>query len=296
MPACLSARPPFCLPTHPTHLHTHLVVADCRKMTAANCGKRFFPCGAAARKEGCEESTVQCGAEDFCASPADTMVGAARCLPLPPRCGARNNACCPPNKDGVVRERYLQDSTIAVPFCTDPASFCLWKYTDFGNNGLELFSHAGGKPILWDGYFERGYGQSRCAPLPTSCGNPGEPCCPSMQDRRISGMIHNRRFRYQPCNYNAAGKVGIYCKVSVQHESKSVLLLLMMMMILGAAVDIALCLRVGSHCSTCAVFKKAEIVVSPTSAAVCMPSRLSNSDCVRCLYIACLPDPSHPVV
>jgi hypothetical protein len=29
-------------------------------------------------------------------------------------------------------------------------------------------------------------------------------------------MTHNRRFRYQPCNYNAAGKVGIYCKVSQQ--------------------------------------------------------------------------------
>ena len=81
--------------------------------------------------------------------------------------------------------------------------------------GMQVINDAGGKQLIWDGYFQRGYGQSRCAPLPPSCGNPGEPCCPSMQDRRISGMVHNRRFRYQPCNYNAAGKVGIYCKVSL---------------------------------------------------------------------------------
>jgi hypothetical protein len=80
---------------------------------------------------------------------------------------------------------------------------------------MQVINDAGGKQLIWDGYFQRGYGQSRCAPLPPSCGNPGEPCCPSMQDRRISGMMHNRRFRYQPCNYNAAGKVGIYCKVSL---------------------------------------------------------------------------------
>jgi hypothetical protein len=101
-----------------------------------------------------------------------------------------------------------------VPFCGDGHSFCLWRYTDYAQNGLDVLNAAGGKQMIWDGYFQRGYGQSRCAPLPPSCGNPGEPCCPSQQDQRISGMVHNRKFRYQPCNYNAAGKVGIYCKVS----------------------------------------------------------------------------------
>jgi hypothetical protein len=144
----------------------------------------------------------------------DTMLGAARCLPLPLRCGLRNNACCPANKDTVVRERSWQDNKSPVPFCSDGLSFCLWKYKDYAANGLQGINDQGGKQMIWDGYFQRGYGQSRCAPLPPSCGNPGEPCCPSMQDQRISGMVHNRRFRYQPCNYNAAGKVGIYCKVS----------------------------------------------------------------------------------
>jgi hypothetical protein len=32
-----------------------------------------------------------------------------------------------------------------------------------------------------------------------------------MIDQRLSGMIHNRQFKYQPCNYRAAGKLGIYC-------------------------------------------------------------------------------------
>jgi hypothetical protein len=143
----------------------------------------------------------------------DTMLGASRCLPLPLRCGVRNNACCPGNKDSLVRERSWQDGTSAVPYCTDGASFCLWQHKDYAQNGLRGLNDQGGKQLVWDGYFQRGYGQSRCMPLPASCGNPGEPCCPSMQDQRISGMVHNRRFRYQPCNYNAAGKVGIYCKV-----------------------------------------------------------------------------------
>jgi hypothetical protein len=31
-------------------------------------------------------------------------------------------------------------------------------------------------------------------------------------DQRISGLVHNRLFPYQPCNYRAAGKAGMYCK------------------------------------------------------------------------------------
>lgn len=191
-----------------------LLLFTIRNVSKATCGKRFYPCGAAARRLGCEESSVQCSPEDFCASPADTMLGASRCLPLPARCGLRNNACCPANKDSVVRERSLNDPNAAVPTCSDGVSFCLWRHADYGDNGLKVINDAGGKRLIWDGYFQRGYGLSRCAPLPLSCGNPGEPCCPSMQDQRISGMVHNRRFKYQPCNYNAAGKVGIYCKVS----------------------------------------------------------------------------------
>jgi len=33
-----------------------------------------------------------------------------------------------------------------------------------------------------------------------------------MMDQRISGLVHNRLFPYQPCNYKAGGKVGMYCK------------------------------------------------------------------------------------
>lgn len=31
-------------------------------------------------------------------------------------------------------------------------------------------------------------------------------------DQRISGLVHNRIFPYQPCNYRAAGKNGMFCK------------------------------------------------------------------------------------
>jgi hypothetical protein len=181
-----------------------------------DCGKRFFPCGAAARRIGCPEAGVQCSnaAEDFCAAPSDTMLGASRCLPLPLRCGKRNNACCPGNTGGTTKAVWAQDGVTPIPYCSDNTSFCVWKHQDYTVAGLQILNEAGyGKTLLWDGYFQRGYGQSRCAPLPASCGNPGEPCCPSMLDQRLSGMVHNRRFRYQPCNYNAAGKVGIFCKV-----------------------------------------------------------------------------------
>ncbi len=81
---------------------------------------------------------MQCAEEDFCASPADTMLGAARCLPLPTRCGQLNNACCPANKDTVIRERSLLDGKSPVPYCTDGASFCLWRYADYAQNGLQV--------------------------------------------------------------------------------------------------------------------------------------------------------------
>lgn len=154
-----------------------------------------------------------CGAGDFCAAPSDTRLGASRCLPLPERCGTLNNACCPGNKDGKVNEVWLNDNVSAVPYCNDKGSMCVWQHADYARHGLKSLNDAGGKRLLWDGYFDRGYGQSRCVPLPASCGNPGEPCCPSMMDQRISGMVHNRQFKYQPCNYAAAGDVGIYCKV-----------------------------------------------------------------------------------
>lgn len=68
------------------------------------------------------------------------------------------------------------------------------------------------EPFKWDGLFQRGFGRSRCIPLPKSCGQPGEVCCASMMDQRISGLVHNRLFPYQPCNYRAAGRTGMFCK------------------------------------------------------------------------------------
>lgn len=201
------------LTANPGLVRSGAVMGTCRKLSTATCGKRWYPCGAAARRIGCAEKELLCGPQDYCASPADTMLGAPRCLPLPPRCGSKNNGCCPPNKDGVVRERWLLDPTQPVPYCTDGASFCVWKVEDYKQQGLTPLNSGGGaRSLTWDGYFQRGYGTSRCAPLPPACGNPGEPCCPSMIDQRISGMVHNRRFKYQPCNYAAAGKVGIYCR------------------------------------------------------------------------------------
>eukprot|EP00878_Enallax_costatus_P019794 GHUV01020897.1.p1 GENE.GHUV01020897.1~~GHUV01020897.1.p1 ORF type:complete len:290 (+),score=15.66 GHUV01020897.1:874-1743(+) len=200
------------LSSNPSSVQTTAIMGTCRKLTTADCGKRWAPCGAAARRIGCAEKDLLCSPQDYCASPGDTMLAAPRCLPLPPRCGSRNNGCCPANKDGTTRERWLMDGQTPVPFCTDGLSFCLWKYTDYKTQGLDALNQAGSNSLSWDGYFQRGYGTSRCAPLPQACGNPGEPCCPSMIDQRISGMVHNRRFKFQPCNYAAAGKVGIYCK------------------------------------------------------------------------------------
>jgi hypothetical protein len=70
----------------------------------------------------------------------------------------------------------------------------------------------GAQQAKWDGAYQRGYGRTRCIPLPKSCGQPGEACCASMMDQRISGLVHNRLFPYQPCNYRAGGKAGIYCR------------------------------------------------------------------------------------
>lgn len=114
-----------------------------------------------------------------------------------------------------MRELWINDNQSAVPYCTDGTSMCVWQHRDFGSYGLRAFLEAGGsRTLLWDGYFARGYGQSRCLPLPAAtCGNPGALCCPSMIDQRLSGMVHNSRFKHQPCNYQAAGKHGIFCKV-----------------------------------------------------------------------------------
>jgi hypothetical protein len=187
-------------------------------MTISDCGKRYYPCGAAARRQGCPEEVVVCsGAGDFCAAPSDTMLGASRCLPLPLRCGQRNNACCPANADGSgspPRERWNQDGLTPVPYCSDGASMCVWQHKEYAKQGLRILNEAGySKQLLWDGYFARGYGQNRCLPVPESCGSPGQPCCPSMLDQRLSGMVHNRRFKHQPCNYQEAGQHGIFCKV-----------------------------------------------------------------------------------
>jgi hypothetical protein len=83
------------------------------------------------------------------------MLGASRCLPLPPRCGQRNNACCPANKEGVVRETSLQDQITPVPYCADGASFCVWQFNDYSQSGLKSINAAGGKQLVWDGYFQR---------------------------------------------------------------------------------------------------------------------------------------------
>eukprot|EP00775_Hariotina_reticulata_P011177 gene11177-11327_t len=151
----------------PKLVRSREVMGTCRKLTISDCGKLWYPCGAAARKLGCNESAVICGSGAFCASPGDTMLAAPRCLPIPVRCGQSNNACCPANKDSTTRERWLQDGTTAVPYCTDGKSFCVWNYPDFTDYGLAaLSSGAGSRQLFWDGYFQRGYGISRGALLP----------------------------------------------------------------------------------------------------------------------------------
>ena len=193
------------------------VMGTCRKLTKADCGKLWRPCGAAAKKLGCADAEAACGAGSFCASPGDTRLGAPRCLPLPPGCGQLGKACCPPNAGlgagGAPRERSYIDQKTAVPYCDDGKSMCVWVWDDFRDHGVAQFpSFEGGTKLPWDGAYERGYGRSRCIPLAKSCGQPGEPCCASMMDQRLSGMVHNRQFPYQPCNYRAAGRSGMFCK------------------------------------------------------------------------------------
>jgi hypothetical protein len=121
------------------------VMGACRKLTKADCGKLWRPCGSAAAKLGCAGAELQCGAGAFCGSPGDTRLGAPRCLPLPPGCGAVGKACCPANRDGaVVRERSLIDKA-PVPFCTDPGSMCVWDVNDFASYGVGQFPTSQGE-------------------------------------------------------------------------------------------------------------------------------------------------------
>jgi len=188
------------------------VMGVCKKLTKADCGKLWRPCGSAAQRLGCSGPELQCAADAYCASPGDTRLGAPRCLPLPESCGRLGKACCPANKDGIVRERSFIDKQTPVPFCSDGA-MCVWHHDDYADYGTKQFPTSPGvEPYKWDGLFQRGYGRSRCIPLPKSCGQPGEPCCPSMLDQRLSGLVHNRIFQFQPCNYLAGGKAGVFCK------------------------------------------------------------------------------------
>lgn len=176
--------------------------------------KLWNPCGAAARRIGCAESAVGCPAGSFCASPADTGLGAPRCLPLPKNCGRADAPCCPANARRAPVELWIQDNATAVPFC-EPGSFCLWQIRDYRRYGLAALTAQPGSSldVDWDGYFDRGYGRSRCvvAAPRGGCGEPGAPCCVDMAEQRKGGMVHNRRLRHQPCNNAAAAGLGIYC-------------------------------------------------------------------------------------
>lgn len=143
-------------------------------------------------------------------------------MPLPPGCGNLDGPCCPANTDNRVTEVSVSNTSEAVPFCKDDKSMCVWQFDDYAEHGTRSFPAQDPtrprQPYPWDGYFERGFGRSRCAPEPELCGNPGEPCCPSMVDIRISGMVHNRIYDDQPCNYRAVGREGIFCKGFWQRE------------------------------------------------------------------------------
>jgi hypothetical protein len=105
---------------------------------------------------------------------------------------------------------------------TSAPSMCVWSFNDYGNYGTGNFPPQDpSQPDIkfkWDGYFYRGYGRSRCIPLVTKCGDPGQPCCPSMLDQRLSGMVHNRNYTHQPCNYRSVGRKGVYCKGAWQGD------------------------------------------------------------------------------
>jgi hypothetical protein len=219
-----------------------------------------MPCGAAVKKLGCTK--VNCNSREFfCASPGDTRLGGPRCLPLPPNCGRRDNACCPPNTGGSVRETSIMDRKTAVPWCGESTSLCLWVEEDYRDHGLEaLPKFADMEPTIeWDGVFERGYGRSRCAPLPEACGQPGQSCCPAM-DTRLSGVTYNRQFKYQPCNYAAAGRQGMYCDGDYQGT------LIRAKVELGkCTINAPNCGKVGNKCCL-------EDVPEVGQVGVCMPS------------------------
>jgi hypothetical protein len=121
------------------------VMGTCKKLSQADCGKAWGPCGAAAAKLGC--SNKNCEGGSYCASPGDTRLGSPRCLPLPSSCGRIGNACCPANKDGSVRERSFVDKSTPVPFCEDGQSFCVWAFEDFDKYGTAQFPTGAGEPF-----------------------------------------------------------------------------------------------------------------------------------------------------
>jgi hypothetical protein len=121
------------------------VMGTCKKLTKADCGQLWAPCGKAAAKLGCSLTQMQCGAGAFCASPGDTRLGAPRCLPLPTNCGKLGAACCPANKDGIIRERSFIDKKTPVPFCEDGQSMCVWAHEDFAGYGTKQFPESPGE-------------------------------------------------------------------------------------------------------------------------------------------------------
>lgn len=121
------------------------VMGTCRKLTTADCGKLWRPCGGAAEKLGCSGDALNCAADAFCASPGDTRLGAPRCLPVPPRCGTVGAACCPGNAGGTVRERWYVDKKTPVPTCNDGKSMCVWSYDDYRDYGTGQFPDSPGE-------------------------------------------------------------------------------------------------------------------------------------------------------
>lgn len=208
-----------------------------------------MPCGGAAKALGC--ANTGCVAGHYCASPGDTRLGGARCLPLPPKCGTIGNACCPgnapgkpvtvgtgrlgallkdvtpPSARGRIQVQGARNRTgfnrtsrytlASLPWCSEPGSMCVWAYEDYADHGLDPIPQFQGRAVPWDGVSERGYGQSNCIKVAEDCGRIGKPCCPSM-DARGAGMVHNKIFKFQPCDYSIAGRPGVYCDGAWQNE------------------------------------------------------------------------------
>jgi hypothetical protein len=124
-------------------LNSTAVMGACLKLTKADCGKLWCPCGAAAKKLGCEGAELQCkDATAYCASPGDTRMGGARCLPAPAGCGKVGGPCCPANMGGVVKERSLGGGD-PVPYCggggNASEAMCLWLDGDYSLHGVSKF-------------------------------------------------------------------------------------------------------------------------------------------------------------